>query len=299
MLADDVKLELSRFSDKGDCCPLWELRGYAETWGTPMERRLFLRAKLRPVARRIYALLRRLGADPVSVTHLRSGGLVVVGNLPENVAATALAAMPGSRCCRRAYLRGCFLARGFLGSGRHGYHWECKTPSETQAKKLKRAMESLGLKGVRTGRWQNGWVAYLKDSEEIAHWLGLVGATESLMAFETARVAKQMRNTVNRRVNYETANLSRVVAAAMRQVEDINLIASTIGLASLPAPLRDLAQARLDDPNASLAELASSLNPPVSKSGASHRLRRIAFWADRIRQDRAKRDVAPPPHFSS
>jgi len=147
----------------------------------------------------------------------------------------------------------------------------------------------MGIKGARTGRWQKGWVAYLKDAGLIADWLGQVGAHGSLLGFENARVTKDMRNKVNRRVNYETANLARTVAAALRQKENIRLIERTTGLDDLPPGLRDLAKARLAQPLASLAELAESLDTPLSKSGASHRMRRIMARAEQIRREHARR----------
>lgn len=246
-----------------------------------------------PVARRLYSLLRDLGAEGAKVTRLPRGGFRVSGLAPPlrtpSPAARESNGYPATRCCKRSYVRGSFLARGFLSLTRHGYHWEIKTPSEEQAGKLRKVLESQGLRGARVGRWQKGWVVYLKDAEQICAWLGLVGAHETLLELESTRVEKEMRNKVNRRVNYETANLARTVAAAMRQKNDIKLIDKTLGLASLPPALKDLAEARLAQPLASLGELAASLHPPLSKPGASYRMRQISALAERIRSEQSKR----------
>ncbi len=297
---EDVRTELAGVLNTKPCCPAWELQGLLEVSGQAGNSRVRLGTDSAVVARRAYALLRDNGAERVRVTRRPKGGFVVTAYRPPEAAgpgaagstagdATALPALPRNRCCRRAYLRGAFLGRGFLNATSHGYHWEVKTPGEAQAERLRRVMEGAGLKGARTGRWQKSWVAYLKDAEDIAAWLGLAGAVRTLLDFENTRVAKEMRNKVNRRVNYETANLSRTVAAALRQKESIRFLDRTVGLASLEPGLRALAEARLAEPLASLAELAAALKPPLSKSGASHRMRQIMELADRVRADQARR----------
>jgi hypothetical protein len=176
-----------------------------------------------------------------------------------------------------------------MSAAARGYHWEIKTSDQAQAEVVRQVIGRLDITGARTGFWQNGWVAYLKDSDQISEWLRQIGAHEALLEFENTRVEKDMRNRVNRRVNYETGNLARTVAAAMRQKADIKLIESTIGMASLPPGLKALAEARLAQPLASLAELGASLDPPLGKSGASHRMRDIAAWAERVRRDQDRR----------
>jgi len=196
---------------------------------------------------------------------------------------SARSQLPFRRCCLKAYVRGAFLARGFVSVANRGYHWEIKAPDCGQAERIAGALASLGLEGARVGRWQNGWVAYLKDSELIAEWLRLVGAHDTLLKFEDIRVKKEMRNKVTRRVNYETANLSRAVTAALKQKEDIELLAEKVGLDHLPSSLRVLAEVRLSQPQASLAELGALFDPPLSKSAVNHRMRRIAALADDVR----------------
>jgi hypothetical protein len=295
-LAEDVKSELSVAPSDKACCRDWERRGFLECWGQQQSPRLRVAADYGPVARRLYALLRDAGAERVKVARRPNGGYVVVA-VRTQAAAMAPAAdiLPRTRCCRRSYLRGCFLARGFLSTTGHGYHWEVKTPSESQAGRVRKVLDTLGLRGTRVGRWQRGWVTYMKDSTQIADWLRSIGAHGSLLELENTLVQRDMRNRVTRQVNYETANVERTVNAAMRHIADIELIAKTIGLPNLPPALRALAEARLAQPDANLAELAASLDPPISKSGVSHRLRRIAAWADRVRQDQSRRGASRVP----
>ena len=292
---EDVKAELSAVAFPSDCCRPWELRGFLDVWGQTGGSRVRIRTDSAAAARRFFGLARGLGAEKIKVARVaraaRGARVARTGRrFREAYIVVALleprrlpAGMPRRRCCRRSYVRGAFLARGYLGVSSHGYHWEVKTPDPAEAEKLRRVMHRLGLRGARVGRWQKQWVVYLKDGEDIASWLGQVGAHGALLRFENTRVEKAMRSQVNRLVNYETANLSRTVGAALRQKEDIELIERTVGLGSLPEPLRELAEARLAQPLASLAELAQTLNPPLSKSGASHRMKRLAAIAARLR----------------
>ena len=137
----------------------------------------------------------------------------------------------------------------------------------------KRAIAELG-----------GVVKTLKEGEQIVDILSIIGAYNSLFEFENVRIVKDMRNNVNRLVNCETANLSKTVNAAVRQVESIKLIEKEIGLGRLSKPLRDIAELRIEYPDESLKELGEMLNPPVGKSGVNHRLRRISEMADSLRQ---------------
>jgi len=130
---------------------------------------------------------------------------------------------------------------------------------------------------------KNRYVVYLKEGENIVDLLNIIGAHSSLLNLENVRIYKEMRNNVNRLVNCETANLSKTVNASVRQVECIKLIRDTIGLKKLPPNLRQVAEVRLNNPDASLKELGEMLDPPIGKSGVNHRLRRIEEFADELR----------------
>ena len=113
--------------------------------------------------------------------------------------------------------------------------------------------------------------------------LNVMGAHIALMNLENVRILKEMRNSVNRKVNCETANISKTVNAAVRQVEDIQLIVEKQGMSSLPENLQEIARVRMENPDMPLKELGALLTPPIGKSGVNHRLRRIGEIADRLR----------------
>ena len=127
------------------------------------------------------------------------------------------------------------------------------------------------------------YVVYVKEGSQIVELLGLTGAHVSLMQLENVRIVKEMRNSVNRKVNYETANLNKTVSAAVRQVEDIRFIQRTTGLQDLSESLGEMARLRLEHPDASLKELGNMLVPPVGKSGVNHRLRKLSLIAEKLR----------------
>ena len=127
-------------------------------------------------------------------------------------------------------------------------------------------------------------VVYLKEGSQIVDILNIMEAHVALMNLENVRILKEMRNSVNRKVNCETANISKTVNAAVKQLADIEYIRETAGLSYLPENLKEMALLRLEYPDAPLAELGTYLNPPVGKSGVNHRLRRISEMADSLRQ---------------
>lgn len=186
-------------------------------------------------------------------------------------------------CCRRAYLRGAFLGGGSVNNPEGAYHLEIITNNRRHARDISRLMCKFGLE-ARVSARKNWYVVYLKESEQIVDCLNIMGAHTALLDFENVRIYKDMRNQVNRLVNCETANLNKTVNAAMRQVENIRLIAATVGLDKLSPGLRHVAEARLHHPDASLRELGEMLELRMSKSGVNHRLRKLGEIADRLRE---------------
>lgn len=177
-------------------------------------------------------------------------------------------------CCRRAYLRGAFLGGGSVSRPEGDYHLELVTGSYNFAEVLTSLCKKFGLPIGMTDR-KNDYVVYLKDSEAILEFLGIVGAKEALIEFEVARNVKDVRNQVNRLINCETANMQKTVNAACRQVERIRYIERTIGLARLPENLREIALLRLRHPEATLRELVEAMAGKIGKSGINHRLRKL------------------------
>ena len=177
-------------------------------------------------------------------------------------------------CCRRAYLRGAFLSSGSVNNPASNYHLEMVVGNELYAQDICRLMQKFHLHPGLVVR-KNGYVIYLKEGEQIAYCLNLMGAHTALLNLENIRVYKDMRNQVNRLVNCETANLSKTINASLHQLETIRFLASTIGIGKLPPPLRQVASARLAYPDASLKELGELLEPKVGKSGVRHRLGKL------------------------
>ena len=126
-------------------------------------------------------------------------------------------------------------------------------------------------------------VVYIKEGAQIVDILNVMEAHVALMNLENVRIIKEMRNSVNRQVNCETANINKTVSAAVRQIEDIHYIEERAGLDSLPENLREIAEVRLKYPDAALKELGTCLQPPVGKSGVNHRLRKIAEIAGKLK----------------
>lgn len=185
---------------------------------------------------------------------------------------------------RRAYIRGAFLGGGSISNPEKTYHLEFVTHDNEYAGDLSKLINQYGLNSKVIQR-KSSFIVYLKEGEQIVDLLNIIGAHSSLLELENVRIMKEMRNNVNRLVNCETANLSKTVNAAVRQVESIRLIEKEIGLSRLPENLREIAELRLKYPDESLKELGEMLNPPVGKSGVNHRLRRIEKIAGELRKE--------------
>ena len=192
-----------------------------------------------------------------------------------------------SICCRRAYIRGAFLSVGSVNDPEKNYHMEFVLADEFSAEQLKELINSFGLDAKVVERKEH-FVVYLKEGEQIVDLLNIMEAPLALMDLENVRIMKEMRNDINRKVNCETANLNKVVGAAVKQLEDIEYIEEKIGLSSLPEQLEEIARLRLEYPDKSLKELGSFLLTPVGKSGVNHRLRKISNIAEALREGKGE-----------
>ena len=185
-------------------------------------------------------------------------------------------------CCRRAYIRGAFLAGGSISDPEKAYHLELVNACRQKSEDLAELINSYGLK-ARVIERKGHYIVYLKEGENIVDLLNIMGAHLSLMNFENLRIVKDIRNDVNRQVNCETANLSKTVRASIKQIDDINTIARIKGLGYLSDQLKEVAEIRLMYEEASLKEIGAMLSLPVSKSGVNHRLRKISEIAENLR----------------
>ncbi|MBO8159005.1 DNA-binding protein WhiA [Thermosyntropha sp.] len=182
-------------------------------------------------------------------------------------------------CCRRSFLRGVFLSRGFVSRPEEQYHLEISLNDSRLAADVQKIVSKLGVELKKTER-KNSVVLYIKDSEKIADFLRIIEANKALLYFENVRIIKSMRNDVNRQVNCETANLAKTIDASVRQIELLKKLVKEKGVASLPPHLRELAFLRINYPDLSLKELGEMLNPPLTKSGVAYRMRKLEKMAE-------------------
>lgn len=304
----EVKNELSRLEEVQPCCKKSEMAGILRaglalrsgegtkgilfvTENSPLSRRLFAEVKAlyanapdvkmlktrRFRSHAVYRLDFTAIASDRSLTFLEDMGISLING---NAGLSYIPYPLKSRCCKRAYLRGCFLATGSISDPDRSYHLEITFPNKSLAEEALHFLKDFDIESRQIIR-KGHFLIYLKEGQEIVDFLNVVGAHTALMNLENIRIVKDMRNQVNRIVNCETANLEKTVNASLRQVENIRRIKDHIGLESLPEGLYHIARLRLENPDVSLIELGKMLNPPLSKSGVNHRLRKI----DRIAED--------------
>lgn len=184
----------------------------------------------------------------------------------------------------RSYLRGAFLAGGSVNNPETSrYHLEIYTLYEDQNQGLVKLMNQFQLNARATQR-RNGFIVYLKEAEKISDFLQIIGATASMLKFEDIRIVRDMRNSVNRLVNCENANINKTIKAAAKQVANIRYYQENFGLEKLPVKLKEIAELRLANPEVSLTELAQMApGGPISKSGINHRLRKLNILIEQKR----------------
>lgn len=312
--SSDVKEELSHLSEHQLHCEIAELAAIISFCGKVNQSlkgnyQIVLHTENAAVARRFYSLIKsafdfqpeisitqhdflkknRIYMISINVSRtalkiLKAAGLV--NNLGQMDDENFLAENPVLQrvCCRRAFLRGAFLASGSITDPEKNYHFEIACLAEAKAEQLKDLLEFFQLDAKIVVR-KKYFVVYLKEGAMIADALNVIEAHVAMMKFENVRIVKDVRNSVNRRVNCEAANINKTVSAARKQIEDIEYIRKTVGLDKLPDTLRDVAYARLEEPDATLKELGEMLHPPVGKSGVNHRLRKLGQMAQDIKEN--------------
>ena len=285
--SSEVKEELGKQYSKSRHCQLAELAGILEMDGRVDEKGILELDSDNPVLIRKYAILMKYAF-----------GFDLSGAMDKETTDRVLAALKKDRmpinmyrtdglllqriCCKRAFLRGVFLASGSMSDPNKSYHFEIVARSMEQAQQIRDILISFDTDAKIVER-KGHYVVYLKEGSQIVDSLNIMEAYVSLMNLENVRILKEVRNSVNRQVNCETANINKTVNAAVKQINDIELIQKTIGLDSLPEPLREAAQVRLDYPESPLKDLGTYLDPPVGKSGINHRLRKISSIAEELK----------------
>jgi len=182
----------------------------------------------------------------------------------------------------RSFVRECFLYGGLISNPGKTYHVEFTIP-EAKAQELLKILSMFYLSPKKIAR-KGQIVVYIKEAEGVADILNIIGAHKSLLVLEEMRVEKNVRNAINRKVNFETANLNKTVDAALSQIDAIKYIAQNVGLSYLPKPLQEIAELRLENETLSLTEIGELAKPPLGKSGVNHRLRKICKIAEDLQQ---------------
>ncbi len=305
-----TKDEIARIESGKRCCQLSELAALIKMDGTleyggPHKMTLRVVTENAAAARKIFSLIKKLFNVHTQIlvrkkNRLKKNNVYYVRindsrNLMNILQATGLfdaernvyiegidKELVRKLCCRKAYLRGAFLGGGSVSNPSADYHLEIITTRRRFAEDLAELISTFGLK-AKIGSRKNWYVVYLKESEQISDFLRVIGASKALLNFENVRVLKDMRNQVNRLVNCETANVNKTVAASARQRENIKYIEKCGGMESLTPALREMAELRLQYPELSLKELGTLADPPVGRSGVSHRLQKLDEIAEEYR----------------
>jgi DNA-binding protein WhiA len=275
--ASKVRTELAEHISKGRHCRKAELRAFFE--GCHSEKPFSILSEGLTIPEKCYSLLKKAyRVEPVldRVEHenrvtVPSGGSRIAEDLMRDD-------ILERECCKRAYLRGWFLAAGTVTDPEGHYQLEIVTKDESRAFFINEILKAFDIEGKITKRKGNS-VLYLKEGQKVADFLGLIGATVALMEYENARIVKEVRGRINRQVNCETANIKKTINASARQVEQIEYIRETIGFDQLSDSLAQIAKMRLEYPDVSLKELGEMMDPPLGKSAVNHRLRRLSELA--------------------
>ncbi len=290
----DVKRELEGVLPSARHCRIAEISAILRlSGGRPGdgEQGILLRTENEAAARKLFTLLKRAFNIDVIVDRKESRRPEYTVSIPDPERCASVLKAVGhpsilnADCCRKSFLRGAFLAAGSLSAPEKYYHLEIVCPDRDTAELVRSVMAGIGTDAKTVPR-KKDHIVYLKESGQILDVLGSMGASISFLNIENIRVLKEMRGSINRQVNCETANLNKTVVSALRQIEDIRYIRDTVGFEELKPALRQMAEVRLAYPETPLQELGNYLDPRIGKSGVNHRLRKLSAMAEEIREER-------------
>jgi len=293
-----VKEELSRHIGSGRHCRIAELAaiftfcGSLEA-GTDGKKSLRIQTENEALSRKGFTLLQKTFNIETDVSNsridcFRKGNLYCISIIDQVLVKEILDSAKlefSGVSCKRAFVRGAFLSAGSISDPQKGYHFEIVCPSREISGQLQEIIHSFHIDAKIVLR-KKSYVLYVKEGAQIVDMLAIMEANVALMDLENIRILKEMRNSVNRKVNCETANINKTVNAAVKQIEDIRLLEEKVGLESLNEGLEEIARLRLQYPEATLKELGLMLNPQVGKSGVNHRLRKLSLLADDLRENK-------------
>lgn len=292
--ASEIKREICNVPIKAPCCSVAELAGVICYAGIVKNDKLYIKTEAPFVAKRIYRLA-RICLD-VKGEVIKSGNtrktykieLADASNIAEvmlklKITENGLEDNSLEKfCCKKAFLRGAFLASGSCNDPKKSYHLEITSNSENKAEYLRKLLEQMGINaGVLTRR--NNKVVYIKDSDGISDIVGYIGATSSMMEIQRVKIYKVFKNNITRTINLESANINKYSNAAADQRRIIKKIQEHIGLDSLESSLRELAILRLEN-ECPLKELGAMMSKPLSKSGVNHKIKKLYEIAQSIKE---------------
>lgn len=311
--SSQVKEELSRQFSKARHCQIAEIAAIISMCGgikiSEKEKySLNIETENVPVARKYFTLLRKTFNIDTEISIRRNSNLkknrmvtVCVKNHKDTIMILKAAKLLDANmeisenlsisnnviiqrsCCKRAFIRGAFLAAGSISDPNKFYHFEIACASLDKATQIQAILRTFEIEAKIVTR-KRYFVVYVKEGSQIVDILNVMEAPISLMDLENVRILKEMRNKVNRTVNCETANINKTVNAAVKQAEDIKYIQSFMRLDDLPDGLAEVARVRLENPEATLKELGTLLTPQVGKSGVNHRLRKLSDLAEKLKE---------------
>ncbi len=223
-----------------------------------------------------------IGPENLSEQILRETGILMVKEGMNYISDGIYDGLIRTKCCRKACLRGIFLASGTITDPEKSYHLEFSCSSQILAGDVKKLINSFVDLHAKVSVRKKNYAVYVKEAEQIIDILAIMGAHSQIFAFEDVRITKEIRNKANRINNCDNANIDKTLKAAEKQLSWIHKIQETKGLAFLPDKLREVAVLRLENPEATLQELADMMDPPMKKSGLNNRLRKIEELAGKL-----------------
>ena len=309
--ASETKNELARIEPEKKCCMLAETAGFMRFAGSVGlagggKFRMFMTTPNLAVVRHYKKLIRSyfdvdteieigqseafakslkgakaneyiisIGPENNSEMILREMGILIVRGGLNTLSDGIYEGLIRTKCCRKAYLRGAFLAAGTINNPDNSYHYEIDTSSEILAKDLRRLINTFVDINAKIVERKSGYGVYLKAREQIADTLAIMGASKQYFDYQDVIIRKDTMSTARKIEQLDLVNMDKAIHAAERQIADIKKIASKRGLDYLSVKLREVAEARLENPDVGIEELGTLLDPPLSKSGVNNRLRRI------------------------
>ena len=310
--AAETKNELARIEPENKCCQLAEIAGFLRVSGSlrlagggrftivittenpavarhykklikeyfQIDTELEVGDSPGPKKGRVY--LQTIGPEMRSEQILRETGILMVREGNNYISDGIFDGLIRTKCCKKAYLRGIFMGAGTVNDPSNSYHLEFVCASKTLAADLRKVINSFVDLSAKVVPRKDSYIVYMKNSEYISDTLAIMGASSKVFIFEDVKIKKSFVNNAVRMTNCDNANTDRTLDAAQRQLAAIKKIEAVRGIDWLPEKLRLAARLRLENPEASLLQLAEMMDPPMKKSGINNRFKKIEEIAGRL-----------------